>query len=45
MSRGPELSAPAFESHLNQTKQRYGNQVIIYLLIFFIPQRERSAVD
>jgi len=32
MSRGSELSAPAFESHLNQTKQRYGNQVFCNLL-------------
>jgi len=32
MSRGPELSAPAFENHLNQTKERYGNQVFVNLL-------------
>ncbi len=42
MSRGPELSAPAFESHLEQTRRRYGHQVstfpnlVISLLIFFI---------
>jgi len=32
MARGPELSAPAFESHLNQVKRRYGSQVFVNLL-------------
>lgn len=32
MSRGPELSSAAFDKHLKQLKQRYGNQVIINLL-------------
>lgn len=32
MSRGPELSAPAFESHLEQTRRRYGHQILVNLL-------------
>ncbi|XP_064476937.1 synaptojanin-1-like isoform X2 [Ornithodoros turicata] len=32
MSRGSEASAPAFERHMSQIKQRYGDQVIINLL-------------
>jgi phosphatidylinositol-bisphosphatase len=32
MSRGPELSAPAFESHLEQVRRRYGHQVLVNLL-------------
>ncbi len=32
MSRGPEFSASAFDLHLKQLKQNYGNQVIVNLL-------------
>ena len=32
MSRGPELSVAAFDKHLKQLKQVYGNQVIVNLL-------------
>ena len=32
ISRGPELSAPAFDSHFKQLKSLYGGQVIINLL-------------
>ena len=32
MSRGPELSAPAFDSHFKQLKALYGSQVIVNLL-------------
>uniref|UniRef100_A0A0K2U5M9 phosphoinositide 5-phosphatase n=1 Tax=Lepeophtheirus salmonis TaxID=72036 RepID=A0A0K2U5M9_LEPSM len=32
MSRGPELSAPAFDAHMKLLKQNYGNQIIINLL-------------
>ncbi|KAG1708515.1 Synaptojanin-1 [Nymphon striatum] len=32
MSRGTELSAPAFDRHLTVIKQRYGHQVIVNLL-------------
>ena len=32
MGRGPELSAAAFDMHLNSLKQNYGNQAIVNLL-------------
>ena len=32
MSRGPELSASAFDEHLKQLKSVYGNQAIVNLL-------------
>lgn len=32
MSRGSELSSAAFDLHMKQLKQNYGNQVIINLL-------------
>jgi hypothetical protein len=32
MSRGFEVSTPAFERHMNNMKERYGHQVIVNLL-------------
>ena len=32
MSRGQELSAPAFEAHFRHVKTLYGNQVVVNLL-------------
>ena len=46
MARGPELSAPAFDSHFRQLKAQYGSQVICNLLgSSLVGSKEGEAED